>query len=494
MTLVPQGAVERLLWAPQPGPQTALIECPIFEVFYGGARGGGKTEGSLGDWLEHQHTHADASNGAFFRRNRSDLVDVVARARQLYEPLGARFNENKNAFKFANGARLSFEYLDKDADAQKYQGRSYTRVYIEEATQFPDPKPIWRLKATLRSATGAHCGMRLTGNPGGSGHNWVKARYITPNPKGMQVFTEEEELEIDGKKVLASLDRVFIPSKVWDNRKLLENDPTYILRLRQVGSESLVKAWLTGDWDIVEGAFFDEFTSVHILDTQDWLSRIPKDAVRFRAFDWGSSKPFSVGWYAVSDGLWGEVDGLQIPRGAIVKYREWYGAKGPNVGIKMENGLIAQGIRERERFERVRYGAADPSIFIRQGGPSIAEQMAIHGVMWRPADNKRIPGWSQLHSRLQGRDGRPMLYFLDCCEDTIRTLPLLQHDEDNPEDVETEGEDHAGDETRYACMSRPWLPSDTDIPPPMNIPGKLTFNEALARIKSAARAREHSNG
>jgi hypothetical protein len=484
----------RVLWAPQPGPQTALITCPVFEVFYGGARGGGKTEGSLGDWLEHQHSWGEGANGAFFRRNRSDLVDVIARARQLYEPLGARFNENKSAFRFANSARLSFEFLDKDIDAQKYQGRNYTRIYIEEATQFPDPKPIWKLKATLRSSLGVPVGIRLTGNPGGPGHNWCKARYITPNPKGMQVFTEEEDLEIDGKVIRVALERVFIPSKVWDNRALLEKDPTYILRLKQVGSEALVKAWLTGDWDIVEGAFFNEFGSAHVLATEDWLPRIPRDALRFRAFDWGSSKPFSVGWYAVSDGNWGDVAGQVVPRGAIVKYREWYGAKGPNIGIKMENGLIAEGIRNREGAERIRYGVADPSIFIRSGGPSIAEQMAIHGVMWRPADNKRIPGWAQVHTRLNGREGLPMLYFLDNCEDTIRTLPLLQHDETIPEDVDTESEDHAGDETRYACMSRPWVPADIDHPPPMNIPGKLTFNEAVAAIRRARLTAETTNG
>jgi hypothetical protein len=485
----------KIIWEAQPGPQTALIECPVFEVFYGGARGGGKTEGSIGDFLEHQNAYGEGAHGAFFRRNRSDLTDVIERTKQIYPQLGAKFNENKNAWRFANGARMEFEFLERDSDAQKYQGRSYTRIYVEEATQFPSPTPLWKLKATLRSATGVPCGMRLTGNPGGPGHNWVKARYITPNPRGLEIIEEEEELEIEpGKKITVKLGRVFIPSKVWDNKLLLANDPTYLMRLRDVGSEALVKAWLQGDWDIIEGAFFDEWNDRHILDTQDWLPLIPRDAMRFRAFDWGSEKPFSVGWYAVADGDWQSVNGVEIPRGALVKYREWYGAKGPNKGLKMTAELVAKGVREREIHERIRYGVADPSIFIRNGGPSIAEMMAVQSCMWRAADNKRVPGWQALRSRLVGNGGAPMLYFLDCCEDSIRTIPLLQHDALDAEDVDTEGEDHAGDETRYACMSRPWIPGAQPDSLPEARDGQYTFNAVLAKIRSVRLNRATSHG
>ena len=478
----------KVLWEAQPGPQTALIECPVFEVFYGGARGGGKTEGSIGDWMEHLNAYGEHVNGAFFRRKRADLSDVIARTKMLFPALGGKFNENKTTWTWPNGARLAFEYLERDSDAQNYQGKSFTRIYIEEATQFPSPTPIMKLKATLRSAAGVPCGLRLTGNPGGPGHNWVKERFIKPCPGGYQIITESEELEIDGKTITVSLSRVFIPSKVWDNRKLLESDPTYILRLRQAGSESLVKAWLQGDWDIVDGAFFDEWGEHHILDSRQWLRKIPADALRYRAFDWGSARPFSCGWYAVSDGNW------DLPRGALVKYREWYGSKGPNIGLKMDAALVAKGIREREIAERVRFGVADPSIFIRDGGPSIGELMAVNGCNWRRADNKRKPGWEQLRYRLVGQDGRPMLYFLDDCEDSIRTIPLLQHDEVDMEDVDTEGEDHAGDETRYACMARPWVPGGVDIPPPGSDITRLTFNGALAMAKARRINLEHTHG
>lgn len=476
----------KVLWEPQPGPQTALLACPVFEVFYGGARGGGKTDGSLGDWMQHQSLYGENAVGKFFRRKRTQLNEVIARSKQLFPKLGAKYNENKSEWLFPNGARLGFAYLERDSDAENYQGHNYTRVYIEEVTNFPSPSPINKLRATLRSATGVPVGMRLTGNPGGPGHNWVKARYITPNKAGFQVIEEEEELEIDGVKTVVKLGRVFIPSKLRDNQLLFKNDPTYVIRLRQSGSEALVNAWLNGDWDMVDGAFFDEWSPKHILQTALWLPRIPPHAVRFRSFDWGSAKPFSCGWFALSDGQWG------LPKGALLRYREWYGAAGPNIGLKMTADAVARGIKEREKFERIRYGVADPSIFIRNGGPSIAETMAINGVSWWKADNQRVPGWQQFRQRLVGDGLEPMLYFLDCCEDSIRTVPGLQHDENDPEDLDTEGEDHAADDIRYGLMSRPWEPTAVSepyaLPPP---DAGYTFNQLLAMNKARRKGEMH---
>jgi hypothetical protein len=327
--------------------------------------------------------------------------------------------------------------------------------------------------------------MRLTGNPGGPGHNWVKKRYIDPNPKGFQIVTEECEIEIEGVKSIVSLDYVFIPSKIGDNTLLMKNDPTYILRLRQSGSEALVRAWLEGDWSIIDGAFFDEWSEKHVLETQAWINRIPRTALRFRAMDWGSAKPFSVGWYAVSDGTWG------LPHGALLKYREWYGATGPNKGLKMTADMVAKGIFEREQGETIAYGVADPAIFIRDGGPSIGETMAVHRCSWRRADNKRKAGAELVRQRLSGVDGIPMLYFLDCCEDTIRTIPVLQHAENDAEDVDTEAEDHAYDETRYAVMSRPWVKKNNGLPhfPLPKNPNQYTFNQLLEKQRKLRLAR-----
>ena len=487
-----------IIWQPQPGPQTALLECPVFEVFYGGARGGGKTESSLGDWMQHANLYGEAAGGVFFRRQFKQLSEVIARSKQLFKKLGATYNEQKSEWTMPNGARLLFRYLERDVDAEAYQGHNYTRIYVEELTNFPSPKPINLLRACLRSATGVPCGMRLTGNPGGPGHNWVKERYITPNPKGYQIITESMEIEVDGVKQSISLSRVFIPSKLGDNALLMRNDPTYVMRLTQSGSAALVKAWLDGNWDIVDGAFFDNWGDQNVLDTSVWLPRIPQRALRFRSFDWGSARPFSVGWWVVSDGKWG------LPPGALVRYKEWYGASAPNVGLKMTVDNVARGIVEREKADGlvIHHGVADPAIFITDGGPSKAETMAVHGASFLRADNKRKSGADQVRQRIYGhvqaRDDKgiptvwtPMLYVLDNCSDTIRTLPTLQHDDTDTEDIDTEGEDHAYDEIRYACMSRPWIPREpgaqvSDLP---KLPGEYTFNDLL-KIRTDKRLAE----
>lgn len=483
------GKNQQIVWQPQPGPQTALICCPTFEVFFGGARGGGKTEGSIGDWLQHSSLYGEDAIGIFVRKQFKQLKEVIARCKKLFKKLGATYNEQRAEFVMANGARLAFVHLERDSDAEAYQGHSYSRVYIEEVTNWASPATINKLKGTLRSGAGVPCGMRLTGNPGGPGHQWVKARYIDPAPSGFKIITETETITIDDITQTVSISRVFIPSKISDNRLLMMNDPTYVLRLKQTGSEALVKAWLQGDWDAVDGAFFDEWDdNKHVLPMA-WLDAIPKNALKFCSFDWGSAHPFSVGWYAVSDGTWG------LPKDAILKYREWYGAKGPNIGIKMDNKLIAEGILEREKEDkekgwRTTYRVGDPAVHIRSGGPSINEQMAIKGVSWNNADNKRIPGAEMMHSKLKGENGVPLLYFLECCEDTIRTIPFLEHDEKNPEDINTEMEDHAYDETRYAVMSRPWNPRAT-VPVGMaypKLPSELTINELIAKRTQARRA------
>lgn len=481
--------VQTIIWQPQPGPQTLLIQCPVFEVFYGGARGGGKTESSIGDWLEHSSKYGENAIGIFFRRKLVQLAEVIARTKQLFVKLGAKYNEQQKTWTMANGARLKFAYLEKDSDAEEYQGHSYTRVYIEEVTNFPTPDPINKLRATLRSGAGVPVGMRLTGNPGGAGHNWVKKRYIDPCPAGFKILTEEATI-LD--KTI-SLSRVFIPSKIGDNQLLMQNDPTYVLRLYQSGSKALVKAWLEGNWDIVDGAFFDNWDTDLIVKPSDWLRAIPRHTLRFRSFDWGSAKPFSCGWWAVSDGTWG------LPRGALLRYREWYGAAGANKGLKLTADLVAQGILNREKGEHISYGVADPSIFIRNGGPSIMELMLKEGCAWRKGDNRREPGWQKLRQMLgnipdpvTGDTTQPMLYVLETCEDSIRTIPVLQHDDVKPEDLDTEAEDHAADDWRYGVTSRPGVKDApkapaSDLP---KLPSETTINELIAKLTAKRKARE----
>ena len=431
----------QIVWSPQRGPQEALVACPIFEVFYGGARGGGKTDAMIGgDWPIHAQRYGQNAKGVFFRRELPQLESAIERSKEIYFRLGCDWNEQKKTWRFPNGATLKFRPLERDSDAEKYQGHDYTRTYFEELTNYPDPKPVMKIKATLRSGAGVPCGFRATGNPGGPGHNWVKARYIDPAPNGFEIMEEE------------GLQRVFIPAKLKDNHILTENDPLYIARLKQSGSKELVRAWLEGDWNVIDGAFFDCWTPDLVLRP----FKIPEHWTKFVSFDWGSARPFSVGWWAVA----GEdyiYNGKVLPRGCLIRFKEWYGAKAPNVGLKLTAEQVGQGIKDRT-VEEIHYYIADPAIFAEDGGPSIAERMRIP---FRPADNKRVSsrgamgGWDQMRNRMIG-DERPMLYVFDTCTDSIRTIPVLQHDQNRPEDLDTTAEDHAADEWRYACMSRPY--------------------------------------
>jgi hypothetical protein len=471
--------LRRLTWAPQTGPQHAFVTCPIFEVVYGGARGGGKTDASLGDFALHARAHGANAKGLFVRRTRVALEPTIARARQLYLPLGVEWLQQRSMFRWPNGAVLYFRYLDRDADADAYQGHDYSRVYVEELTQFSDPSPVDKLKATLRSAAGAPCGFRATCNPGGPGHTWVKARYIDSGPR--QVIEEEFESPFDGQRI--RLSRVFIPAKLTDNPRLLENDPLYVAKLQQSGSAQLVKAWLEGDWGIVEGAFFDNWSSARNIVAP---FPIPADWTRFRSLDWGSARPFSVGWWAVA-GDPTPAGRLMIPRGALVRYREWYGrGPKPNEGLKMTAEAVARGILTRDAGETIAYGVADPSIFASDGGPSIGERMYREGLTWRLADNARVPragamgGWDQMRARISGEGDGPGLVVFATCLDFIRTVPVLQHDPARPEDVDTNAEDHAADEARYACMSRPYAAERPRAAPKIRSLGDLTFDEILA--------------
>ena len=445
-------------WAPQPGPQAKFVGSDVFEVVYGGARGGGKTDAALGDFMFHARLYGSAARGLLVRRHRIALEPTIARARQIFaahgEHQGAVWRDSKSRFEWPNGAVLYCRHLDKDIDADLYQGHDYSRVYVEELTQFPNPGPVDKLKATLRSAAGAPCGFRATCNPGGPGHNWVKARYIDGDGRNAR----KEPFRDPFTGGVRLLDRLFIPARLTDNPALLSQDPDYVSRLQQTGSVELVRAWLEGDWNIIQGAFFDKWSNRNIVAPFP----IPHDWTRIRAFDWGYAKPFSIGWWAVAADARTVREGLVLPRGALVRYREWYGSTGrPDEGLRLEAEPVARGILAREAGENIRHAVADPSIFAQNGGPSIGERMRRVGVNFREADNTlvgragAVSGWDQVRARIAGTDEGPLLAVFDTCRDFIRTVPVLQHDRMRAEDLDTDAEDHIADETRYACLTRP---------------------------------------
>jgi len=451
------GPVWGPLWEPQIGPQSLAVAASfVDELLFGGARGGGKSDFLLGDFLQDIDQGA-IWRGIIFRRSYPELEELLNRAKEMFLPYGAIFRVAEKTFVFPSGATLKFRHLETANDASLYQGHQYSWIGWDELGNWPDLKSYNMLKACLRSAQGAkHKRIRASANPGGIGHHAVRNYFIDPAPLGMDLVTKTDE---DGH----TTSRMYIPSKVYDNKILLDNDPLYIARLREIGSPELVKAWLEGDWNAITGAYFSEFsTAKHVIKP----FVVPRHWLKFRAMDWGSSSPFCVLWFAISDG-YQLPDGPYIPSGAMVCYREWYGqVQGQvNVGLRLHARKVGEGIKRREEGEEITYGVIDPSAFKWDGGPSHAERMAKEDVFFRKADNNRIGGWDMVRERLCGMDGdpeidngvgTPMLYFFDTCVHTIRTLPALTHDDDRPEDANTEGEDHAPDTVRYGVMSRPW--------------------------------------
>jgi len=451
-------APRKALWCPQAGPQSALLSCPFPEILFGGARGGGKTDAALGRVIKRQKQLASRYNGVLFRQAMPQTDDVIERSKELFEPLGAKFNGNTATWRFPMGGRLRFRPLATTKDADKYQGQNLTDATFEEAGNYADPAPIDRLFGALR---GVNPQMVMTANPGGVGQHWLKERFVDPCPPGMKPISVELPNGAIHK-------RIFIPSKVQDNKILLETDPEYVNRLYLVGSRELVRAWLDGDWNAIEGAFFDCWTQKMVLEPFD----VPADWSRFRSGDWGSASPASFGWWSVVPDEYQLPNGVWLPRGAMVRYREWY-LRDPsktNTGLKFTAEQVAEGIQAREEAsEDAKYTSLDPSAFAEDGGPSIAERMenTYKRLRLQRADNKRVGGgkgamggWDQMRSRMIGTDdGRPMIYCFNTCKDSIRTIPALPHDDRRPEDVDTSMEDHAADEWRYACMSRPFTAS-----------------------------------
>lgn len=427
---------EIVVWSPQEGPQQALIECPIPLIGYGGARGGGKTDGVLGKFGILAETLGKEFNGIFFRQELPQTDDLIERAKAIYQPLGAHYQEQKRQFTFQGGGRLRFRPLANNADAEKYQGQNLSHAAVEEAGNYPTPEPIFKLFGALRG--GKDPQIILTFNPGGTGHWWLKERFIKPAPKGWKVLKWPIG---NGKEI----DYVYIPSRVHDNKILLEKDPGYIDRLHMVGSPELVRAWLEGDFEIHEGSYFPEFSAKHIINP----FTVPKHWPKYLGFDWGYRSPFAAVWGAVSSGKMEDGSESPIPKGAIVIYRELWGRQVDNVEQAERIAALSVG-------EKV-HAVADPSIFTTQGGPSINDQFnkvfaKFKHPSFRAADNDRVSGWSQIRQRLQADP--PMLYIFSNCPYLIESLPSLQLDPKNHEDADTTGDDHACDALRYLCKER----------------------------------------
>jgi hypothetical protein len=370
----------------------------------------------------------------------------------------------ENEIRFWNGAKIYLCHCQHEKNIYDYQGAEIHVLLIDELTHFTEA--MYRFLRNRVRMVGIVLPVQYAGlfprilcgaNPGNIGHLWVKATFIVGRPAlAIETMAPEE----------GGMTRQYIPARLEDNPSMAADDPGYELRLEGLGSRTLVQAMRWGDWDVIEGAFFDCWSHKKHVVTP---FAVPRDWVRFRSGDWGSATPFSFGWWAVATDHHKTAEGLWLPRGCMVRYREWYGMQPgkPNVGLKMPAEKVGAGLWEREENDpKPAYGVLDPSAFKQDGGPSIHERIIVGSgkkIFFRQADNTRVAGkgalggWDQLRSRMIGdAEGRAMIVAFATCLDSIRTIPALQHDSARPEDVDTDSEDHAGDDWRYAAMSRPW--------------------------------------
>lgn len=446
-----------IIWTPQPR-QRAFMERKETEALYGGAAGGGKSDCAIAEAL--RQVHIPHYRGLILRKTYPQLSEMVDRSREIYYPAfpDARFNDQKHCWTFPSGAKIYFGAMQHTKDRTNYQGKRYDFIDFDELTHFTWDEYSYLFSRNRPNGPGTRCYIRAQANPGGIGHGWVKERFITPAPPMTPIYDEVKIVFPDGKSELRRQSRIFVPSSVFDNKILMQNDPDYITRLASL-PENEKKALLYGDWDSFSGQVFTEWRnnpdgyenrrSTHVINP----FKIPSSWKIYRGFDFGYSRPFSVGWYSVDHD------------GRLYRIKELYGCTGtPNEGVRWEPGRIAREIKRIENEDinlRGKYinGIADPSIFDESRGESVGRLMEREGVYFEKADNTRIAGKMQLHNRLAFDDeGIPMLYIFSTCKHFIRTVPALVYSQIDVEDIDTTAEDHIYDEVRYIAMANPINP------------------------------------
>lgn len=441
------------IWSPQE-KQFAFQQRPEYEALYGGAAGGGKSDALLAEAL--RQVHIPHYRGIIFRRTFPQLTDLVDRSREVYGAAfpGASYNETKHVWTFPSGAKIYFGNLQRDEDRFNYQGKHYDFIAFDELTQFTWVQYSYLMSRNRPNGPGTRVYIRASANPGGVGHGWVKERFISAAPPLTPIVGEYDVVKPDGGRVTLRRSRIFVPSTVFDNKRLLENDPNYLANLAML-PDAEKNALLYGSWDSFDGQVFMEWRNdpAHYHDMQ-WTHvvdpfPIPAHWRIWRGFDFGYARPFSVGWFAADED------------GRLYHIKEYYGCDGtPNRGVKMNPQDIAAQIRRIEKEDpmlagRRITGIADPSIFDESRGESVARMMerAPNFIYWQGADNTRMAGKMQFHYRLAfDAAGVPMFYCFSTCRHFIRTIPALVYDEKHVEDIDTDGEDHIYDMTRYVFM------------------------------------------
>lgn len=448
------------IWKPHPGPQTKALQSTAFETLYGGARGGGKTDAGLIWLIKPAVLNNPRARALVIRKNADDLSDWLDRAAYFYKSYGAKITGKPAVIRFPGGYKIRTGHLKDDQAYTKYQGQEFQRILIEELTQIPSESQYVKLIGSCRSTVdGVDPRIFCTTNPGGLGHGWVMNRFKTDH---MDLYNVKYEAE-DTK-----LTRMFIPAKVEDNPTLIEKNPGYVAYLEsiQATDPELYKAWRWGRWDVFAGQFFREFDPrKHVIRPFNPKWNDPKYTF-IGGLDWGRTDPFAC---LLSILFKVEVPGIR-PFYRVITFKEYYGTdksprewteeilRGlPMIDPKGDGKLV-------NALSKVSWIQADTQILAPQNDGSAdiafsfgqAYQPFQH--ILKPASKERIGGWENLHSWLSmAPDGLPYWLITEDCPNLIRTLPLLVYDENNKQDVDTDGEDHAPDAARYMMKALTWI-------------------------------------
>lgn len=490
-----------IVWQPIPGSsQEYAIDTRCHHTLYHGTRGPGKTITQLMRFRRRVGIgYGSYWRGVIFDREFKNLSDLVAQSKRFFTQFGdgAKFHESASEYKWTwpTGEELLFRHVKKVSDYEGYHGHEYPFIGWNELTKHPTADLYDKMMSTNRSSfvSEIHTPKKADGtydtvdgkplpsiplevfsttNPSGPGHNWVRRRFINCAKNGEVVKKEYEVFNPRTKR-----DEIVVKTQVAIFGSYRENiylDPQYIAELNRLceNNENLRKAWLEGSWDFTAGGAIDDLWNrdVHIIPR----FRIPENWYVDRSFDWGSSHPFSVGWWAEANG-----ETVLLPngreftpqRGSLIQFFEWYGTKeiGSNQGLRISASDICDGIIEREIAlmegdwiqKQPRPGPADNQISSvnRSNFDTIEKEMKNKGILWEKSDKtkgSRVNGLQVLREMLEAaiKGEGPAIYFMQNCEASIETLPSLARDEKNPDDVDTDSEDHVYDMTRYRVTNR----------------------------------------
>jgi hypothetical protein len=431
------------VWKPFPKQEEALVRRE-YEVLFGGSRGPGKTDAGIVWLLGEEYEpgklliHHPRYRALILRKNFSDLTDWIDRASRMYKSLGGVHVGDE--FRWPSGATFRLGHLKDRKSYEKYLGHEYQRILIEELTLIPQERYYVEILGSCRSTIpDIPPQVFATTNPGGIGHGWVKRRFISPSPWGKPFIGE------DGRS------RIFIHATVDDNPRIKELDPDYIRYLDGLRKIDLAlwKAWRLGDWDSFVGQAFMEWQHAkHVTRSFDYpIEQFTKKII---GFDWGYSDPGAASWIGICP-----ENEYGISR--VYCYREIY-------QNKAKPGDWAKDIEFFTKQEKVDYIVLPHDCFASiAGGNSIAEIFSniqngngkIRIEKGRTLERgARLNRKALLHEYLaDAADGKPWLQIHELCINHIRTIPELVLDETNPEDIDTDGEDHAYDALTIALLS-----------------------------------------